>query len=251
MQSVRWVTFCISNAVTRSIVHFFPASVNMAGPYSAQCKLTLFQKDNEPRSVSLEGARFGQPDGFRLDDVFPQLQEGASGFFGLEFEIATTQPRTDLSASSCVIELSSRGQSCRFWPRKYLQDSDTSVKAAVLPKPSLDRSMLALKDAFFSSSLVIVNNGAEVFSPKLLAAGQATPTGGELRNISVDLVTARGVVEIDLTDSATADVPALECSWGLVRAGGIWNAESLPEQVSMYALYRETVTRRPVSVVAL
>lgn len=251
MQSVRWVTFCISNAVTRSIVHFFPASVNMAGPYACQCKLTLFRKDAEPKSVALEGARFGQPDGFRLDDVFPQLQEGTSGFFGLEFEISTGQPRTDLSASSCIIELSSRGQSCRFWPRRFVEDSDPNAKMPILSRASAPRTMLGMKDAFSVGSIVIVNRTSEPVSPELIVSGPRTAEQGELVPVSIEPVPPYGVVETDISETATSAAPALECSWGLVRASGVWLAAPLPDNVIAYALYRECVTRRPVSVIAL
>lgn len=250
MQTVRWLSFCISNAVTRSVVHFFPASVNTAGPYAAQCKLSLFGKDVEKKSVVLEGARFGQPDGFRLDDVFPQLQEGTSGFFGLEFEISTPQPRTDLSASTCVIELSSRGQSCRFWPRRYIQDTEPSPRTALIPRTTATRSPLALKDSFSASSLVIVNGTEEPYVPKFVRRGGST-ANAEPVLLSLETLAAATVAEFDVSDLATAGQESVECSWGLVRAAGLWLSEPLPEQAVAYIMYRDVVTRRPVSVAAL
>ena len=249
MQTVRWLSFCISNAVTRSVVHFFPASVNVAGPYAAQCKLWLFGKDVEKKSVLLEGARFGQPDGFRLDDVFPQLQEGTSGFFGLEFEISTPQPRTDLSASTCVIELSSRGQSCRFWPRRYIQDTEPSPRTALIPRTAATRSPLALKDSFSASSLVLVNGTAEALSPKFVQR-RADPAA-EPTLLALDALPPATVVEFDISDSATAGQEPVECTWGLVRAAGLWLSDPLPDGAVAYMMYRDVVTRRPVSVAAL
>jgi hypothetical protein len=248
MQTVRWTSFCISNAVTRSIIHFFPASVNVAGPYQANCKLTLFGKDVERKSVSLEGARFGQPDGFRLDDVFPQLQEGTSGFFGLEFEISTPQPRTDLSASTCVVELSSRGQSCRFWPRRYLEDSEPSTRGMLIPRTTPSRSMLAMKDSFSFSSIVLVNGTTEPLAPQFVhqpsAANEAVP-------FSVEALAPGTVVEVDVSDSVAGTREPVEGSWGLVRAAALWLGQPLPEKAEAYAMYRDVVTRRPVSVTAL
>jgi hypothetical protein len=249
MHTVRWLTFCISNAVTRSVVHFFPASVNVAGPYQAQCKLSLFGKDIEKKSVVLEGARFGQPDGFRLDDVFPQLQEGTSGFFGLEFEISTPQPRTDLSASACVIELSSRGQSCRFWPRRFIQDSDPSPRTALIPRTSASRSPLALKDPFSASSLVIVNGTAEPLTPKFVQCRSGTGLNAEPSSLALEPLQPFTVIELDVSDLAASE--PVECSWGLVRSAGLWLTEPLPEQAVAYMMYRDVVTRRPVSVAAL
>lgn len=248
MQAVRWLSFCISNAVTRSVVHFFPASVNVAGPYQAQCKLSLFGKDIEKKSVVLEGARFGQPDGFRLDDVFPQLQEGTSGFFGLEFEISTPQPRTDLSASTCVIELSSRGQSCRFWPRRYILDTEPSPRTALVPRTMASRSPLAIKDPFSATSLVLVNGTAEPYTPKFVrsTAGSAEPV-----MLALDTLAPATVAEFDVSELATAGQESVECSWGLARAAGLWLAEPLPEEALAYIMYRDVVTRRPVSVAAL
>lgn len=232
-------------------MHFFPSSVGVAGPYGAQCKLTLFGKDVEKKSVTLEGARFGQPDGFRLDDVFPQLQEGVNGFFGLEFEITSTQPRTDLSASACVLELSSRGQSCRFWPRRFVQDLEPPPRGSPVPRTAPARPMAALKDAFTTSSLVIVNGTPEAFDPAFLVAGSTTSESGELTRLEIEPLAAHSVVEIDVSDTATGTFDALQCSWGLVRSGGIWLQNPLPDNVIAYAMYRDVTTRRPVSVTYL
>ena len=248
MQNVRWLTFCVSNAITRSVVHFFPASVSVAAPYAANCKLTLFGKGIESKSVALDGARFGQPDGVRLDDVFPQLQEGTNGFFGLEFEITTPQPRTDLSASSCIIELASRGQSCRFWPRRFIEDADAAARGMAPVRTAAQRSMLAIKDAFCTSSLVLVNGSSEAYTPSVSAAlvDEKEPAA-----IAIESLAPHSIVEVEIGELLESGQTPQECAWGLVRTGALWMSAPMPEQVVCYVMYRDAVTRRPLSVVSL
>lgn len=249
MQNVRWLSFCISNAVTRSVVHFFPSSANVAAPYAAECSLTLFGRDTTRKSVVLEGARFGQPDGVRLDDAFPQLQEGTSGFFGLEFSISSNQPRTDIQTSGCIIELSSRGHSCRFRPLQLIVPEDVQGRA-ITPEPHEHGPALGMKDAFNSTSLVFVNGSESAYNPKVAVRSSSPTEWG--KPLSIDPLPAHTVIEVDMAEQfAAAEDGPRESSWGLVRAGGIWITEPPPLGVAVYLMYRDVVTRRPVSVACL
>lgn len=249
MQNVRWLSFCISNAVTRSVVHFFPSSANVAAPYAAECSLTLFGRDSTRKTVVLEGARFGQPDGVRLDDAFPALQEGTSGFFGLEFSISSNQPRTDLQTSGCILELSSRGHSCRFRPLQLIVPEDVQGRA-LTPEPHLHGPALGIKDSFNTTSLVLVNGSDAVYNPKVAVRSNSPGEFG--KGLSLEPLAAQNVIEIDLGEQFVAsDEAPRECSWGLLRSGGIWLTEPPPLGVAAYLMYRDVVTRRPVSVSCL
>ena len=119
MQSVKWIGFGVSNALSRTVVHFFPSGGGVTAPYPANCMLNLFSltvdesigglaHKLEEKKIVLEGARLSQPDGVRLDQAFEDLSQGVKGFFGITVELSTGQPKVDLSGSSCIIEHSSK-----------------------------------------------------------------------------------------------------------------------------------------------
>lgn len=139
MQSIRWLGFCVSQSMSRSLLHFFPSCENASAPYPATCTLTLLKpKDSNARPeptlprgstdplagqverivVALDGGRLGHPDGLRLEDAFPVLRTEANGMFGLEIEISTPQPRLDVSSSGCVLEVISQSQPVKYTPKK-------------------------------------------------------------------------------------------------------------------------------------
>ena len=76
MQSVKWIGFGVSNALSRTVVHFFPSGGGVTAPYPANCMLNLFSltvdesigglaHKLEEKKIVLEGARLSQPDGVR------------------------------------------------------------------------------------------------------------------------------------------------------------------------------------------
>lgn len=229
MQLVRWLGFGFSNSVTRTVVHFFPSAGNVTAPYPAQCKLSIFGAGLDRRSVVLDGARFSQPDGVKLDLAFPALQEGFSGPFGLEVEITTSQPRQDLWCSFCVVELVSASPSVRYLPRQVCTEGEDLCIARV---------GLMKRDAFSNSSVIVVNGSSALFKPSL-------------SGLSVEGVPPGTATEVESGESFYKDVEPLECSWGLCRAAGIQVGEDFPIEAAYFVLYRDSGTRRPVSVVAL
>jgi hypothetical protein len=145
MQSIRWLGFCVSQSMSRSLLHFFPSCENASAPYPATCTLTLLKPRESPARadpargaatgdrqvtadglvgqvermvVTLDGGRLGHPDGLRLEDAFPILRTAASGMCGLEIEISTPQPRLDVSSSGCVLEVISQSQPVKYTPKK-------------------------------------------------------------------------------------------------------------------------------------
>ena len=76
MQSVKWVSFGISNALTRTIVHFFPSEGGITAPFPATCALRIFGQGLIEKKVVIEGARLSHPDGVRVENgrvTMPEL----------------------------------------------------------------------------------------------------------------------------------------------------------------------------------
>lgn len=268
MQAIKWLTFGISNALTKTVVHFFPSSGNVTAPYPAHCKLSIFGKDLQRKSILVEGARLSQPDGIKMEEAFPQLKSDVSGYFGLEVEISTPQPRIDLSGSSCVIELAARSHSARFWPRCL-----NGAQSGFHP-----RSGLVLKDPFNTTSMILVNPSASTVIPLIhIGAGIAVEEDvnadqeKKRQAIKIDPLPADSVVEIALSDLLDEEYPVQVQSWGLVRACAATlsslktaQRDSTPVnpsvlaqenaalgEVSCYFLYRDVLTKRPLTVSSL
>ncbi len=159
MQTVRWLGFCVSQSMSRSLLHFFPSCENASAPYPATCTLTLLAGEGSGQNnavqphaiqrngpdargaqldaappvravVALEGGRLGHPDGLRLEDAFPTLRTEVSGLFGIQVEISTPQPRLDVGSSGCVLEVISQSQPVRFVPKKLLGKESSNGRDA-------------------------------------------------------------------------------------------------------------------------
>lgn len=256
MQSVKWLTFCVSDAICKTIVHFFPSAGVVTAPYPAECKLTLFGKDLETKSVVLDGARFGQPDGVRIEDAFPILRQERDSLAGLEIEISSSQPRVNLESSSCIIELAYKGSSSKFFPSRMDQNESPQFK-----QQNQHGTGIAIKDAFTSSSLVTVNFSDAILKPNICGLKE----DGSSFEVQAERLVPFTVDESVLEGPFYKDVSFTECSWGLVRSRSIY----LPEKklvdsasastqakldqsnLAYYLMYRDSKTRRPVSVVAI
>lgn len=228
MFGISWVGIAASNAVTKSVVHFLPSAGNVSAPYPTNCKLTIFGQSVGRKSVTLDGARLNQPDGVRLDQAFPALQEGVSSFFGLAVEITSQQQRVDLGTSSVIVELLSAAQSIRYSPHVFIDD-----------EPYRPKSSVALRDAFSTTSLVIVNGGPEVHRPPVNPGFTVEGVGSDC------------VMEIELGEKFLQSVEPLECNWGLCRAHSVEVRAEIPSQVGYFLVYRDVTTKRPVNIVAL
>jgi hypothetical protein len=238
-QTVRWVSFCISNTLTHSIIHFFPSEGSVTAPYQASCQLTLFGEHCVEKRVLLEGARLSCPDGVRIEDAFPIVADEGNGLFGLYVEVSTLQPRVDLSGSSVVIELQSRGNAAKFWPRTLSQANAASVQATAP----------AFKDPFTSTSVMAVNGAQVERRAELFARSLITPGADEA--ISLGIVPAHGVSEMPLPVNFFEGVDPVEFEWGLSRARGVYRQAALPPDLAYFLVYRDAASRRVVSVHAL
>lgn len=246
MQTVSWLTFISTSAITRTIVHFFPFSSGVSAPYGTDCRFTVFGGGITTRSVTLDGARLGQPDGVRVDDVFPEVSSVGDGrLVGLQIDLECSQQRVDLSASGCVIEIArSEGGAVRFRPAQV--EVTPRSHDAVPP-------LIACRDRFQSTSLVVINRTGESFLPlvRLRPVG-ARPWDGavELVSLSTPAVAPDSVEEIPFDDAVWGDATRQECSWGESTSRAL-DLVRPPPGVVVYACYREPEHRRPVSVSAL
>ncbi|RMG41453.1 MAG: hypothetical protein D6719_08525 [Candidatus Dadabacteria bacterium] len=202
--------------------------------------MTLFGINSHERSITVEGPRLSQPDGMRLQDVFPELEEDQSGLFGLEIALQASQPRIDLSYSNCIIELAGNASSCRFWPAVYGQGTPANGQ--------VDSPAIALKDCYQFSSLVVVNSGSLPIEIDL-SDGQSFTTA-ELLNEENSQISERSVKEFYIKDSFYQGTQALEMSWGLMRTRP-FSVKKSSTEAAYYMLYRDATTKRPISVVAL
>lgn len=238
MQSVNWIGFGSCSSISRTLVHFFPSGGGVTAPYPCTVKLSIFgpevQELVSQRELSLEGARLSQPDGLRLDQAFPKLAEGVSGFFGLSIDLETTQPRIDLSYSSCIIELWSKGSSVRYWPLLVAVDDNERSSARMT-------AGVALSDVYTSTSLVCINKAGTAWEPRIrtLAGDCAVPE-----------IPAMSVREFRVDDAWFPSDAKRDCSWGMLRSCGIEAELTLPGRLC-YLMFRDCDTKRPISVSAL
>ena len=255
MQSAKWVSFGISNALTRTVVHFFPSEGGVTAPYPATCALRVFGHGVQEKRVVIEGARLSHPDGVRVEDAFPALKSDQAGIFGLEIEVATIQPRVEMSFSGCVIELASKGHSAKFWPKRAIVVPSTNAhltpaSATKVEDTTPQTPIVAplIRDSFNTSSIVVVNGGTDAYRPQVCtlspdAQPQEMPISSSLPS---------SAVETNLDEPFFESAKADECGWGLVRTRTLLlrDASSIVPRAA-FLMYRDSLTRRPVSVVAL
>ncbi len=255
MQSVKWVTFGISNALTRTVVHFFPSEGGVTAPYPASCSLRVFGAGIIEKRVVIEGARLSHPDGVRVEDAFPALKSDGTGIFGLEIEVETLQPRIDISASGCVVELASKGHSARFWPKRLLEIPTGVIKGAKAKEVAAEAEVKQkvavapiLKDSFSTTSLVVVNGSGESFRPNLCAVASS----GDSEEIPLASLSEGNAAETNLEEGFFQNAHTEECTWGTVRSKPmVLRDPSSYEGKGVFLMYRDALTRRPVSVYAL
>lgn len=238
-QTVRWLGFGVSGSLTKTLAHFFPSSGNVTAPYPAQCKLTVFAETIGSKSVVLDGARFSQPDGVRLDVAFPSLEQEKVALCGIIVELVSSQPRIDISHSACVIEFSSKGHASKYRPLKIGSDPSSMTVPAIL-------------DSYTVTSLVVVNGTEKPLTPPIGFIDWAHGRGEQrVVSISSEDVPPLGVRDVELNEGVFANSSPLESSNGLVRIVPLVLRSSLPDGAACYVIHRDALTRRPVSIFPL
>lgn len=253
--AVKTVMFCLSTSSIKTRVHFFPTAGSTTSHQPITCVLSLFGKGIEKRAVMLDGGRLNQPDGVRLEDAFPTLRNEASGIFGLEVQLSSQQGRLNLLQSQAAIELVSPQASILYYSSPFVAD----LSEVVAPEPSTDlmqrlaaarrRSFVGvgMQDSFVTTSLVMVNSTNETVRPAIFHG-----VGEEAQSLPVGNIAPESAMEIPLEESLFKKTTPHECLWGLSRAEKISvGPDSLTPHTAFYVMYRDPVSKRPVSVCAL
>ena len=249
MQTISWLAFLSHGALSRSAVHFFPFSGNVSAPYATECRLTVFGGGLATRGVTIEGARLGQPDGLKIEDAFPEIATVTDGrLVGLQVDLESLQPRVDLSASGCYIEVLRNGQggggAMRFRPA--LVDPSGRPRGEFAP-------LIACSDRFQTTTLIVVNRSGESHIPGVaVRPPTARPWDGGVTPITIvaPTVPADSVDEVVLDGNVWNEATRQECSWGESVTRAVEIVEP-PLGVAYFAVYREPESRRAVSVSAL
>lgn len=248
---VRTTSFCLSNSTTKSRVHFFPVAANVHGPQNVLCKLTLFGKGIERKSVVLDGGRLGQPDGLRVEDAFPVLRGDLAGLFGLEIELSTPTERVNLLSSQACVEIVSPGFSVSFFAAPFsasaVDAADIRVGQELVVGPRRRaRSLVAIQDSAVSTSLVIVNGTNESLRPAVSRVQNRI-----VAPLQVGTVTADSAVEVSLDETLFKEASAQEVTWGDTKCEGIHFSDIPEDAVGYYTMYRDSSTKKPLSICAL
>jgi hypothetical protein len=149
MYTVRWFGFGVSQALTKSVLHFFPTSSNVSAPYPLQCKIEIFSEKFGRKSLILDGARLHQPDGIKLEAAFPVLEDGAHPIFGVTIELSAQAQRVDIRASQVYMEVINAGSRVRF----RMKQSENIATRSSTP--------LLFKDENCYTSLAVVNGSVD------------------------------------------------------------------------------------------
>lgn len=253
MKQIKWFSCGISNAITRTVIHFFPSAGIVTAPYPALCKIGIFGIGIEHRWVTIEGARVSHPDGVRAEELFPELRQGVNGFFGITIEVSTNQPTANLSGSKCIVEFASKGQGLKFhaipWVEAKRDYTRSDKAAAESERVAVFAGLLGIDDEQTVSSLVLINSSDDAWSPEILAPSQtkeqktAVPTPIQ--------VLPRTTQEVPLSSSTFAEVEPWVSSVGAVRAGAFYCSKEPWRNLGAYTVCRDRMTKRLVSVCAV
>lgn len=245
--TLKWVGFSVSNTLTRTLVHFFPASGNVTAPYPTVVKLSVFGNGLPVQRVMLEGARLNHPDGVRLEQAFPVLEEHDSGIYGLACELSASEPRVDLQSSACVVELSSRGRSTRYWAKDMRPSSILASSISETEEEDSTRTFPVILDNLTFSSLLMINSGEETCKIDItLSSGEDHDDPAD-KPVQEELP-PHSLAEVTFKDELVHGLPSSDFSWGSMRAG-MGRVHS--DGAQCFLVHRDHKTRRPVSVCAL
>jgi hypothetical protein len=239
MQNISWIAFAVSNTLTKSVMHFFPASNTTNAPYPVIYNVRLFGKEIGEKTITLDDGRLGQPDGVRLEDIFPVLNDSPVGLMALSVDLTISQPKVDISASSCVIEIITASNSVRYFAQQAYVENKKQA-----------RGMLAVNDAYNLSSLLVVNCNEKALKPDLLILDQKS-SELHFNREGLPEIEVNSAFEYSFEEKSYNTVVPQECSWGLFRSSSVSLAETLPPNTAAYAVYRDTLTKRIVSVKAI
>lgn len=254
--TVKAVMFCLSTSSIKTRVHFFPSAGSSTAHQPITCVLSLFGKGIEKRSVMLDGGRLNQPDGVRLEDAFPTLRSEASGIFGLEIELSSQQGRVNLLNSQVAVELVSPQSSLLYYSGPMGVEGEVESPVSEETQGLAERLQalrrrsfvgVGMQDSFITTSLVMINTTSETVRPSIFHG-----VGPEAQSLPVGTIAPESAMEIPLEESLFKESTPQECLWGLSRAEKISiGSDSLSSNTAFYLMYRDPVSKRPISVCAL
>jgi hypothetical protein len=206
----------------------------------------------------------------RLEDAFPALKGDLSGVFGLEVQLSCQPSRINLLSSQAVVEFVSPHLSVMYGLSPFqpsllpndsssseaTQEETSSVSASSLQRKRVS-SGVAIQDSSLVSSLVVVNSTTDVVKPDVFRG-----TGASRVGLQLGTVAAESTIEIPLEEALFRDTTPHDCGWGLVRTEAVYTSphsqahisrgqNSQESRVGYFLMYRDAVSKRPVSVCAL
>lgn len=252
MQSIKWLAFAVKSAVTDTYVHFFPCAGNVSAPYPVSCKFTCFSDGHRSQTITVEGARLSQPDGIKFSDLFKDVTTPDCPV-GLEIVLTSLQPRIDLSASRCIVEIASHGNSARYVPQQVGENLH-----------GMRAPGIAVSDSLGTTELISLNGGAEKVSVNLsggaCAAVQTTSGASDAKPAVPESQRARNIDALSVS-KVSIDKSFFENAAGVdqsgkirercVQAVGIEPVASESDLTACFLLYRDATTKVPLSVMAI
>jgi hypothetical protein len=237
---MRWISFAQTDSLSRSLLHLFPCSKGGFSAQPIQCSLELFADRPEPAVVALDGMQLNQPDGVRLDEVFPRLKEGGNSLVGVAVNLETVSGKGDLSPSSCAIEIINRFGSVHF---PMVNNTMTSKRYP---------SIAVLTDRATSTSLVIVNQSQRYIELKLKGSSSEKSQSEDIFEKLQSLSIAPGSVsEFSLSGQNNFTGEPFHSLYGDVLLSGQELVGDLSEGVASFITYRDGTTKSISSVVPL
>ncbi|GEM_PF-2320610 len=248
MKAVRWLVFANPESAAETTVHFLPATPGAATPYPVEMAFTVYGRGVERSRLAIDGARLFHPDGVRIASLFPLESADPTNMVALEVDVYSSQTRSDVSASQCVIEFSNIERPLKFAPRKMIMQDE--VQGNVTPPLTTPTPHLLMKDASVTPSIVIVNGTQSELRPGIYIKESK---GGEVVKSIVPLgqVPPASVVERKLEGATFTNLYPQEMSWGLMKSLSVTTDYLPTDSISYYLIYRDTNTSKITSVQAI
>jgi hypothetical protein len=184
--------------------------------------------------------QLNQPDGVRLDEVFPRLKEGGNSLVGLAVNLETASGKSDLSASSCAIEIVNRFGSVHFPMVRDLTHNQRYPAIAVLT----DRTTI--------TSLVVVNQSERYVELQLKGSAMSGSEGTDIfEKVNTLSVAPSSVSEFSLSGQHSFVGEPFHSLSGDVQLIGQELLGDLSEGVAAFVTYRESTTKSISSVIPL
>ena len=190
--------------------------------------------------MALDGMQLNQPDGVRLDEVFPRLKEGGNSLVGLAVNLETASGKGDLSASSCAIEIINRFGSVHY---QMVADQARSQHSP---------SIAVLTDTTTVTSLVVINQSLRYVELQLKGSGLQSGVREDIfEKVNTLSVAPSSVNEFLLSGQQGLVGEPFHSLYGDVQLSGQELIGDLSEGVAAFITYRDATTKSISSVVAL